>query len=70
MEIAVTKSDRLSEIDENVCIVHDNTQNVFLGIDKKYETLSIYEKYGTLSLYNNLLNNWQLTNPVIIILDV
>ena len=42
MENAVTKSDRLSGIDENVCILHDNTQNVFLGINEKYETLSIY----------------------------
>ena len=44
MENAVTESDRLSGIDENVCILHDNTQNMFLGIDEKYETLSIYSK--------------------------
>ena len=31
MENAVTESDRLSGVDENVCILHDNTQNVFLG---------------------------------------
>ena len=42
MENVVTKSDRLSRSDENVCILHDNTQNVFLGINEKYETLSIY----------------------------
>ena len=42
MENAVAESDRLSGIDENVCILHDNTQNVFLGINEKYETLSIY----------------------------
>ena len=29
-------SDRLSGIDENVCILHDNTLNMFLGIDEKY----------------------------------
>ena len=47
MENAVTESDRLSGIDENVCILHDNTQNMFLGIDKKYETLSIHDKQNS-----------------------
>ena len=42
MENAVTESDRLSGIDENVCILHDNTQNMFWVFDEKYETLSIY----------------------------
>ena len=42
MENAVTESDRLSGIDENVCILHGNIWNIVLGIDKKYETLSIY----------------------------
>ena len=41
MENAVTGSDRLSGIDENVCILHGK-KNMFLGIDEKYETLSIY----------------------------
>ena len=42
MENAVTESDRLSGIDENVCILHGNIWNMVLGIDEKYETLSIY----------------------------
>ena len=42
MENAVTESDRLSRIDENVCILHGNTQNIFWVFDEKYETLSIY----------------------------
>ena len=42
MKNAATESDRLSGIDENVCILHDNTWNMFLGIDEKYETLLIY----------------------------
>ena len=42
MENAVIESDRLSGIDENVSILHDNTKNMFLGINEKYETLSIY----------------------------
>ena len=42
MENAVTESDRLYGIDENVCILHNNTQKMFLGIDEKYQTLSIY----------------------------
>ena len=42
MENAVTESDRLSRIDENVCILHDNIQNMFWVFDEKYETLSIY----------------------------
>ena len=41
MKNAVTESDRLSGIDENVCILHGNIWNMVLGIDKKYETLSI-----------------------------
>ena len=36
MENAVAESDRLSRIDENVCILHGNTWNMFLGIDEKY----------------------------------
>ena len=39
MENAVTESDRLSGIDKNVCILHDNTSKMFLGIDEKYETV-------------------------------
>ena len=35
------ESDRLSGIDDNVCILHSNTYYMFLGIDGKYETLSI-----------------------------
>ena len=42
MENAVTESDRLSGIDENVCILHDIIWNIVLGIDEKYETLSIH----------------------------
>ena len=42
MENAVTEIDRLSGIDENVCILHGNTKNMFLGINEKYETLSMY----------------------------
>ena len=42
MENAVTESDILSGIYENVCILHDNTQNLFLVFVEKYETLSIY----------------------------
>ena len=42
MENVVTESDRLSGIDENVCILHDNTQNMFWVFDEKYETLSMY----------------------------
>ena len=44
MENVVTESDRLSAIDENVCILHGNVWDMVFGIDKKYETLSIYEK--------------------------
>ena len=44
MENAVTESDRLSGIDENVCILHDNTQNMFWVFDEKYETLSIHAR--------------------------
>ena len=42
MENAATESDRLSGIDENVCVLHDNTKNMFWVFDEKYETLSIY----------------------------
>ena len=42
IENAVAESDRLSAIDENVCILHGNTWNMVLGIDEKYKTLSIY----------------------------
>ena len=42
MENAFTESDRLSGIDENVCILHGNIWNMVLGIDEKYETLSIH----------------------------
>ena len=42
MENAGTESDRLSRIDVNVCILHGNVWSMVLGIDKKYETLSIY----------------------------
>ena len=42
IENAVTESERLSEIDENVCILHDNIYNMFLGINEKYETVYIY----------------------------
>ena len=42
MENAVTESDRLFRIDDNVYILHGNFWNMVLGIDKKYETLSIY----------------------------
>ena len=34
----------LNEFKENICTLHDNTQNVFLGINEKYETLSIYKE--------------------------
>ena len=44
MENAVTENDRLSGIDENVCILHDNAHNMFWVFDEKYETLSIYKK--------------------------
>ena len=42
MENAVTESDRLSGIDENVCVLHGNTQNMFWVFDEKYENLPIY----------------------------
>ena len=32
----------LNEFKENICTLHDNTQNVFLGINEKYETLYIW----------------------------
>ena len=48
MENAVTESDRLSGIDENVCILHGNIWNMVLGIDKKYETLSINDNWTEL----------------------
>ena len=53
MENAVTESDRLSGIDENVCILHDNTKNMFLGIDEKYETLSIYDELIYLRVFGH-----------------
>ena len=34
MENAVSESDRLSGIDENVCNLHANIWNMVLGIDK------------------------------------
>ena len=49
MENAVTETDRLSGIDENVCILHGNIWYMVLGIDKKYETLSIYPPYMRVS---------------------
>ena len=61
MENAVTKSDKLSGIDENVCILHDNTQNVFLGIDEKYETLSIYVTDLPYEIFNGSKNIKLLT---------
>ena len=61
MENAVTESNRLSGIDENVCILHDNTQNMFWVFDEKYETLSIYNccwVHRHYPLANTTLGRW------------
>ena len=61
MENAVTDSDRLSGIDEIVCILHDNIQNMFWVFDEKYKTLSIYvQSYFSYVLFALTLHQYIL----------